>query len=237
MNKRVTLFISIMMILLLVACGNSGANQTQLAQAPVNEQTEQFDFQPEESLESKLVLGSLMLEESDMAITSEQAEELLPLWTLYENLLESDTAADAEIDAVVNSIEDAMTVDQIEYIEDMQMGSDEMRQIMEDLGIGFGIRGGQEGEDEGNLPENFTPPGGDFGGAMPGQGPGEGAGGGPPGEGGGFGGPGGGSVELSPEQQETAEAMRTERGGGGRGIFANTELINALIELLEGKLE
>jgi hypothetical protein len=231
MKKITSLLLSVMMVFLLVACGSKEASQTQAVQTQdvQSQASDQFTFQGEMPLESKLVFGSLMLEETDMAITPEQAEELLPLWKLYTSLLDSDTAAGAEIDAVLNSIQDAMTADQLDYIQEMQLDPGEMRQMMEDLGITFGFRGGT-GQDEENSTEGFTPPGG-FGG-VPGQGPGQGTGGGP-----GFG-PGGGDFSnFSPEQQATAQAMRDASGGSGRGFFANTALVDALIGLLEGKLE
>jgi len=179
-------------------------------------------------LQSKLLFGSFMLEDTDLAITSEQAGELLPLWQLTKTLVESDTAAQAEIDAVMDSIQDAMTDEQMSYIEELQFGPEQFRQIMEDYDIGFGFRGG-EGE-EGEIPSGGFP--GGFGG-MPGQVPGGGQGGGP-GGGSGF---GGGFQNLSPEQQATAQALREERGGGGRGFFGNPALMEALIDLLEGKNE
>jgi hypothetical protein len=229
MNKKISLLLSIMLAFLLVACGSKEASQTQAVQTQdVQPQGNgQFAFQGEMPLESKLLYGNLMLEKTDMAITPEQAEELLPLWKLYESLLDSDTAAGAEIDAVLNSIQNAMTPAQIDYIENMQMGPDEMRQLMEDLGIRFASRQG-DSADTSDLPGGFPPPG-DFGG-VPGQGPGQITGGGQ-----GFG-PGGDMGNFSTEQRETAQAMREESGGGGRGFFANTALIDALIELLEGKL-
>ena len=231
MKKIISLLLLILMGFLLVACGSKEASQTQAAQTQdvQSQASDQFAFQGEMPLESKLVFGSLMLEETDMAITPEQAEELLPLWKLYTSLLDSDTAADAEIDAVMNSIQDAMTANQLDYIQEMQLDPGEMRQLMEDLGISFGFRGGT-GQDEENSTGGFTPPGG-FG-DVPGQGPGQGTGGGP-----GFG-PGEGDFgSFSPEQQATAQAMRDARGSSGGGVFANTAMINALIELLEGKLE
>lgn len=229
MKKKIALLLSTLMVFLLVACGSKEASQTQAIQTQdvQSQVSDQFGFQGEMPLESKLVFGSLMLEETDMAITPEQAEELLPLWKLYTSLLDSDTTASAEIDAVMSSIQDVMTADQIKYIEEMQLDPGEMSQLMQDYGIEFGFRG-SESQDSQNFPEGFTPPGG-FGG-VPGEGPGQGQGGGP-----GFG-PGGSFENLSPEQQATAEAMRAERGSGGRGFFANTALIDALIELLEGKL-
>jgi len=230
MKKKIALILSMLMVFLLVACGSKEANQTQATQAQdvQSQGSGQYTFQGEMPLESKLLFGSLMLEETDMAITSDQAEELLPLWKLYTSLLESDTTADAEISAVMNSIQEAMTADQMEYIDGMQLGPDDIRQLMDDLGIEFGSRG-SDSQNSQNFPKGFTPPGG-FGG-VPGEGPGQGQGGGQ-----GFG-PGGGFGSFSPEQQATAQAMRAERGSGGRGFFANTALIDALIELLQGKIE
>jgi hypothetical protein len=229
MKKKIALILSMFMVFLLVACGSKEANQSQATQAQdvQSQGNGQFTFQGEMPLESKLLFGSLMLEETDMAITSDQAEELLPLWKLYTSLLDSDTTADAEIAAVMNSIQDAMTADQMEYIDGMQLGPDDMRQLMDDLGIEFGFRG-SDSQNSQNYPEGFTPPGG-FGG-VPGEGPGQGQGGGQ-----GFG-SGGGFGNFSPEQRATAQAMRAENGGGG-GLFANTPLIDALIELLQGKIE
>jgi len=216
MKKIITLIGSILLVFLLAACGGQ-------AQDVQNQESEQPGFSGEMPLQSKLLFGSFMLEDTDLAITPDQAEEMLPLWQLTKTLVESDTAAEAEIDAVTESIQDAMTDEQMAYIEELQFEPEQFRQIMEDLGIGFGFRGG-EGDTGDGPAEGF--PGG-FGG-VPGQGPGGGQG-----RGQGF----GGFQDLSPEQQATAQAMREERGGGGRGLFGNPALIDALIKLLEGKIE
>jgi hypothetical protein len=226
MKKTIILLFSITLVFLLVACGGGEADQAQEVQ---NQEGEQFGFSGEMLLQSKLLFGSFILEDTDLAITPEQAEELLPLWKLYRSLVESDTAAEAEIDAVLDSIEDAMTDEQMTTIEEMQFGPEETRQIMEDYDIGFSSRGDED--DTGDFPPEGFP--GRFEG-VPGQGPGGGQGGGP-GGGQGF---GGGLQNLSPAQQATAQAMIEERGGGGgRGFFRNPVLIDALIELLEGKNE
>jgi hypothetical protein len=215
MKKTITIILSVLMAFLFVACGNSEANQTQDVQ---NSESGQFDFQSELPLQSKLLFGSLMLEETDLAITSKQAEELLPFWKLTKTLVESDTAASAEIDAVMASIQDEMTADQLAYIEELQFGGEEMSQLMADLDIDFGFGGSEKFS--GN-----SPPGG-LGGEVPGQGPGGGQG---RGQG------SGGFQNLSPEQQATAQALREERGGGGRGFFGNPAIFEALIERLERK--
>jgi hypothetical protein len=203
MKKKSALFLSMSMVFLLVACGSNNTTQAQATQAQdaQSQGSGQFAFQG----------------------------ELIPLWKLYTSLLDSDTTAEAELDAVVNSIQDAMTADQMEYIDGMQLGPEDMRQLMDDLGIGFASRG-SDNQDSQNSQEGFAPPGGFV--VVPGEGPGQGQGGGQ-----GFDPGGGGFGNFSPEQRATAQAMRAEGGGGGRGFFANTALIDALIELLQGKLE
>ncbi len=242
MKKTLILLLSIILVILLTACGSGEADQAQVVQ---NQESGQLGFSGEMPLQSKLLFGSFMLEDTDLAITPEQAEELLPLWQLTKSLIESDTAAQAEVDAVMDSIQDAMTDDQIAYIEEMELGPEQFQQIMEDYDIGFGFRGGEGDTGDippGGFPDGFVfrraegdtgnvPPGGFSGGfgGVPGQGPGSGQGGGQ-----GF---GRNFQDLSPEQQATAQAMREERGGGGRGFFGNPALMEALIDLLEGKLE
>jgi hypothetical protein len=224
MKKTITFLLLIILVFLLAACGGGEGNQAQEVQ---NQESEQLGFSGEKPLQFKLLFGSLLLDETDLAITPEQAEELLPLWQLTRTMAGSDTAAEAEIDAVIEAIQDAMTAEQLVFIEELQFGAEELRQLMEDLDISFGFRGGEGEKGDGS---QAGIPGG-FGG-VPGQGPGGGQGGGL-GGGQGF---GGNFQNLSPEQQATAQAIREERGGG-RGFFGNPALLDALIELLEGKIK
>jgi hypothetical protein len=174
-------------------------------------------------LSAQLGFGTLLLEESEHAVDADQAAQLLPLWKAARSLSESETAAEAELEAVFNQIEDTMTGEQINAIANLQLAGETMAQLMEDLGISFGF-----GWDRfGNLtPEQQAtaqaaresgegPPGGEFPGGGQGRGGGQGIGG----------------AELSPEQQATAEARRAERSGVGTR-FALV-FVDPLIELLE----
>ncbi len=69
--------------------------------------------------ETQLALGSLKLEDTEYAITREQATELLPMWQVYGDLLTSDTAAQEEIDALIEQIQETMTTDQMQTITQM----------------------------------------------------------------------------------------------------------------------
>ena len=244
-----TTIASLIILLALSACGgdaevsanveeNNGSSLVGSSSSDASSQPESRpgigeDFQNALPISAQLGFGTLLLENSDYAVNPAQAVELLPLWKAARSLSESETVAEAEMEAVFNQIEDTMTSEQIAFIADMQLTGEEMAQLMEELGISFGFG---DGARFGNLtPEQQATaqaaresgegfPGGGFpGGGFPG-------GGNPGGQGqGGFQGFGGGN--LTPEQQETAEARRAERGNIG-ARFALV-FVDPLIELLE----
>ena len=77
------------------------------------------DYTDALSLQGQLALGILQLEETDLAIDETAATELLPLWQALQSLMNSDTTAAIEIDAVVNQIQESLATDQIQAIADM----------------------------------------------------------------------------------------------------------------------
>jgi hypothetical protein len=128
-------------------------------------------------------------------------------------LQQSGTAAQAEIEAVLNQIQAAMTPEQLVAIEEMDLTPGNMRAMFQELGHGMGRGEGSSGGQGGG----FGPP--------PGVVPGSGGGGGPgvPGV------PGpGGRTDMSPEEWATAMAERMSSGFG-------TALMDRLIELLEAR--
>jgi hypothetical protein len=173
-------------------------------------------------VQTQLILGTLQLETTDLAVDSVQAAELALLWKAMRSLTTSDTAAAAEIEALLEQIQDIMTTEQLEAISAFEITPEDMRTIIQDLGIEFGSPEGFEGFDgEGFNPGQF---GGQFGGGG-GQGPGGQFGGGP----GGFQGGGG---DFDPEAFATQRAERGLEGFGGR---AGGFLFDPLIELLEAR--
>ena len=159
-------------------------------------------------LSIQLSVGTLMLEGTPQAVTAEQAQELLPLWQMLRTLQQSDTAAQVEIEAVLNQIQKAMTPEQLAAIEGMDLTLASMRTMAQELGLGIGGGQGSSGGQEGG----FRPPDGMVpgGGMVPGSGM-----------------PGGGT-DLSSEEQATAIAERMSSGFG-------TALMDRLIELLESR--
>ncbi len=151
------------------------------AQASTAGTTLNTDYENAVSLQLQLLLGTLSLRGTDLAVTEEQAAVLLPLWTTYQTLSSSmmptpggpdstpqstDTDTQAEIEAVVADIQAAMTSEQLAAITEMQITQETAMTIMEELGITMG--GSQPGgggmPPDGQAPQG-TPP--DGGGAMP----------------------------------------------------------------------
>jgi len=220
--KKITLTIFTILVLTLTACGGASNNPQAGPAAPASSSENTLP------LSTQLLIGTFKLEDTDLAVTAEQANELIPLWQVLQSISSSDTAAQEEMDALVEQIEETMTAEQVQAIEAMNLTSQDMFTIMQEQGLGGGgpmmTRGTPEAGSNGDFP---APPAGgsDF------IGP---AGGGPPGGGG----PGGGGGQgLSPDQIATAQANRAENGGGGGFRFngAPAPLIEALVKFLQEK--
>ena len=171
-----------------------------------------------------LLIGTFKLQGTSNAINATQAAALVPLWQAYAQLTSSNTAAQAEIDAVVSQIQQTMTPAQVQAITAMKLTRQDMMTEMSSLGLTNGGANGTPGF-------SFTPrPGGGTGGAARGGGGGGGgffAGGGGDVPGGG-GVPGAGGTTTRPTQNATQIALRAQ--------YANripTALMNALISFLQ----
>jgi hypothetical protein len=173
------------------------------------------------SLDGQLAIGTVRLDDTDLAVDADQAAELIPLWQAFQSLSSSDTAAEAELRAVLKQIQSTMTSEQIAAIADMQLTADKVTELVEEGILSFG-RGGfrgisGEGEDRGGIP-----------GGVPGQGPGGGGpGGGLPG-----GRPGGGFGEISADDIATRQAQFAE---GDFGDFQGRMLTGIVIRSLQAK--
>ena len=87
-----------------------------------------------------LLVGTLKLEDTDQAVSAEQAATLLPLWQAYRSLSTSQTAAEAEVDALLNQIQSTMTSDQVDAINAMNLTITDMMDLMQSMGVGMGPR-------------------------------------------------------------------------------------------------
>jgi hypothetical protein len=228
--KKFAISIVIILMLALTACGatSSGTPQTAAAQQggslPIQEQ---------------VLIGTFKLEGTPQAVTAQQAAKLIPLWQVYKDLSGSDTAAQEEVDGLVQQIQDTMTPEQMQAVKAMNLTRQDIFAVMQEQGINFGGQGGQNispeqiatlqaGRGSGN---GFRPPDGGFqGGGFPRGGPDGGGGGG-----GGFPGGGPGGQNFTPQQQATAQARRANGGSGGGFNRVPTALIDAMVHFLQQK--
>jgi hypothetical protein len=166
-----------------------------------------------------LLIGTLKLQGTGNAITASQAAALVPLWQAYAQLTGSNTAAQAEIDAVVTQIQQTLNPAQDQAIIAMKLTRQDMFTEMSSLGVTNGGANGTPGF-------RLTPrAGGGGGGFFAGGAGGAGGGGGFPGGGGAAGGTTG---SARPTPNATQNALRAQ--------FANripTPLMNALVSYLQ----
>jgi hypothetical protein len=227
--KKVIILFGILILVVLTACSGSGAeepavaNQEQSAAIVSSTQLVQIDSgaaQPVQSedtgsstrlnesstdalpVQTQLALGTILLEDGDLAVDSDRAGELLPLWRVVQSLAESGTAAGAEITAVVNQIQGGMTAEQIAAIADLQLTQDSIRSLVQDGSIAIAREDVKSGDT------------------------GAAAGGGAPGGGGG--GPLGGQAD--PSQQATRQAAQSSNGGNDRLGQAVTNAVIQMLE-------
>ncbi|MCK4858788.1 MAG: hypothetical protein KAT58_12510 [candidate division Zixibacteria bacterium] len=214
MKKVKFLGVLVSLTLILVACGGAnGAANT--ATTALNE-----DYPDALPIQTQLTLGILKLEETDLAVDTEQAAELLTLWQAIRSLSSSDITAEGEIEAIVNQILDTMSSEQLEAIAAMELTQEGILELTQELGIARGGDWTGEGDPRSSAPD----------GMVPGSGPGGGLGGG---MGGGRFSEGEGNLDLDPEQIATLQAERAEKRSSGDQF--TMFLINPLIQLLESR--
>jgi hypothetical protein len=229
MRKSILSILALLVIGTLAGCGTSNNDTSRSgSDAQASSGTSQGvrlrdDYADALSIQGQLAAGTLLLEETNLAVDEALAEELLPLWRAAQSLTNSDTAAKLEIEAVYNQIQDTMTPDQISAIAEMALTEDSLTTMMEEgkLFSGQGGIGTSRGERFGGG-EGFTPPEGGFQGGpfvfsqeVPGEGPG-----------------GGFPEGMNPEVMATRQV---QVAGNDLGNFQDQMLIMAVIRTLEMK--
>jgi hypothetical protein len=90
------------------------------------------------SVSVKLVMGTIMLENTDQKIDAAQAAELLPLWKAVRSLNSSNTTSPEEMNALYVQIQNSMTAEQMKAINSANYSNLEVEQLLTSQGIGFG---------------------------------------------------------------------------------------------------
>ncbi len=255
MNKRTILPIFLLITgLLLTACSGqaqatSPSNQADSA-AQTGDNAEAATPQPggqpadrqqppdmaDQPVESRLAIGILALEDTELAVTTDQATQLLPLWKAVKSLSGSETISEDEMNALYDQIKENLTSEQVSAIEDMKLKPDEMSALMEKYSITMPERGAEMTEEQrATMQAQFEANGGaPEGGMMPG---GDGApqGGFPGGEGAPEGGFPGGEGQNGERPQFEGTQPAGDMPGGRMGGGMNNMFIDPLIELLSAR--
>jgi hypothetical protein len=210
--------VTAVLVIVLAACGAKSSSTTTTGStgaAAANGTPGAANLTQPLPLAESLVIGTFKLQGTSNALNATQAAALVPLWQAYAQLTSSNTAAQAEVDAVVAQVQQTMTPAQVQAITAMKLTRKDMVTEMSSLGLTNG------GGANGTPGFSFTP--------RPGGGGGGGGGGFFPGGGGGGGGiPGAGGTTARPTPNATQMALRAQ--------FANripTPLMNALVSYLQ----
>jgi hypothetical protein len=237
--KTKILTILILMGLFLSACSGTGAeedisssNQESLNKSiglNVDDTEDQLDDNLGEeetdsvqlSTQIRLILGSMSLDEAGLDLSLEQANALLPLWKVMKNLLGSDTSAAAEIEALLTQIQDELTPEQRNWVENFSLNQEEYQAILAEFIPEDLLNAGSlltEEEREARRATAIAENGGTVPESMLGSGGGRGMG-------------GGSGIPGSGAGESTGDGTGSRAGAGGGQI--NTYLIEALIIELE----
>ena len=243
--KKITLIaVLLLSLLLLAACaaaatsGSETASQSGAQSDAQSGNGQDFANQPL-SQPLQLAIGTLKLEDTALKLDASQAAALLPLWQAYESLSASSTAAQVEVDAVLEQVQEAMTTEQLKAIEDMQLTGASMGEVFQSLGLetGFNGQGQFSGTPDPERLATLQASGDGFRGGRGGDfAPGDGAVVVGPGGGGGFG-PGGGFAAGGTPDPELLATRQARVGGFAGGGRLNPALFQALIDLLQTRSE
>jgi hypothetical protein len=230
--------VAALLVFVISACSganneNNATEASEGSELPV-EDSSQSGAEPTLSRPMQLAIGTILFENTEWVVSAEQARELLALWKAYRMLSSSETAAAIEVEAVLGQIEEAMTPEQLEAIEAMDISLASMAEAFQSLGIenDFRLQTTPDSDDPGI--EFLGPPEG----VEPGTGMnrgGDGAFMGPGGDVSGQVNPGfGQSGTPDPSLMATRQAMS---GGFGNRNQGNPMVLQAVITYLEGKTQ
>ncbi len=127
MKKWMLISIVIGMVLALTACGTTQSSTASTTATTMLSQ------------EEKLLVGTIKLESTNLAVSQDQARELLPLWETLQAMASSGTAASQEVDAVVSQIESTLSSEQISSITAMNLTQQDLMAAAADTGTSLTI--------------------------------------------------------------------------------------------------
>ena len=204
--KKLLPFTLIVVVLGLAACSSTST------ETPVSSTSRELP------IETQLAFGTLKLAGTEQDISGEQAEELVVYWQVYQELSQSETSAQAEVDGLIAQIRETMTDEQMQAITAMEITGEAVLASVQ----GMAAVSSTSSESTVSVPSSSS--------GMPA--------GGPPADGGVL--PDGGAMPVDLGQPASG-TDRAQAGGTGLGSASEssgipTALVQAVIQSLQQKI-
>jgi hypothetical protein len=122
--KHIAITLLMVFAIALTACGASSTN------TPANTNTGNGL-----TTISQIAVGTLKLAGTEQDVTADQAKELIILWQVYEEVSKSSTAAQEEVDALVDQIQETMTSEQMQAISDLNLTQQDVFAAMQSADV------------------------------------------------------------------------------------------------------
>ena len=151
--KKIFLPLAFLFALLLASCSGTAAPASTTGTDLYVSTSLPVDYENALPVRNQLALGTLELSQTDLAISAEQAKTLLPLWQALRSTNQAGGTAQAEVNALLNQIEAAMTPEQLQSIAGMKLTFTNMQEWATANGITMGSGGGTPGQGSGMSPE------------------------------------------------------------------------------------
>jgi hypothetical protein len=151
--KKIFLPFVFFFALLLAACSGTAAPAPITGGDIYVSQNLPVDYEGALAVRKQLALGTLTLNEGDLAVGAEQAQALIPLWQALRSTQQAGGTAQAEVSALLTQIESAMTPEQLQAIAAMKLTQPAMQEWATANGITLGSGSGQPGQGSGMSPE------------------------------------------------------------------------------------
>ena len=138
MLKKASVVVLMVLGFTLAACSSpqaAQANPVSNSGSNPSDQTNNGNTARPISIEAKLAVGTLDLEDTDEAVTAAEAKVLLPLWQQVKTLGADPNSSASDLSSVTTQIQQAMTADQTKAIDDMNLTATDVQSEMEELGI------------------------------------------------------------------------------------------------------
>jgi hypothetical protein len=148
-----TLFITFVLALLLTACGGTASTSNTSGSDVYTSSVLLTDYENALPVRNQLAIGTMKLDGTAQAVTSDQAKQLLPLFQALRGTTTSGGGSQEEISALLGQIESTMTADQLKAIADMKLTFTDMQTWAAENGVTLGSGTGQPGSGMGLSPE------------------------------------------------------------------------------------